>query len=75
MGNPASSTRREESPSYVHACAMIFVGSLRASRNIVLRRDAWIDGIFPRTFCRVMFMFAFVPSWDPSGVALSNWKG
>src|SRR6266536_2757263 len=51
-GKPASSTRREERPSSEQTVPTILEGLAWASRAIVRKRDAWIEGVLPRQFLR-----------------------
>src|SRR5690242_568883 len=52
MGNPASSTSRDDRPSYEQQWARILVRSVWASSIIVRSREACSDGILPRTLGR-----------------------
>jgi len=78
MGKPASSTNRDERPSMEQQCARIFLGSRWASSIIVRSREAWIEGMRPRTFGKVRVTSRPKPDWPllaMLGIGSSNWKG
>ena len=76
MGNPASATNRDDRPSYEQAWARILEGSRCASSIMVLSREAWMEGMRPRTFGNFNVTFLASPGLESnSSIGSVNWKG
>lgn len=76
MGKPASSTKRDERPSYEQQWARILEGSFAASSIIVRSLEACRAGILPRTLVNVRLTSSVFP--ETPGLVLtgrSNLKG